>query len=175
MYEYDQEEENLAYKKTICKDVVWDSVIFDQYDTNLLFTANDGDYSLNIYRWNEKEKMYKKWGKLESDKPDMRMAGRFFEYDGDFYCPTQDCSKNYGGAVVIRKVNFGVDTANGISLDYVKTINSPHKRMNIGFHTLNEYKGIVVVDAQGYKYFFITSLITKISNIKKRLIEIWKK
>ena len=166
LYEYNPKEEILTFCMTICDEEMWDSVIFDKYDETMLFTANTDDYSLNIYKWDSEKKLYQKQRTIYSNKPDMRMAGQFFNYKGLYYCPTQDCSRNYGYATVIREVTIGEDE---ISLKYVKTLYSPNKRMNLAFHTLNEYKGVVVVDAQGYRFPIITSIIILLSKIKKKL------
>ena len=51
----------------------------------------------------------------------------------------------------------------------VKTIKSTHKRYNIGLHTLNEYKGVAVIDVHEYRYGVVGKLITSLVKVKKYL------
>lgn len=94
-----------------------------------------------------------------------RMAGQFFEYNGKIYRPAQDCNTQYGGAVIIEEV----EKANGQYIfKPIKRLTSNHPRLHQGMHTLNTYKGVVVIDVKGYErvlgdliYFFV--------RLKKRL------
>ena len=75
------------------------------------------------------------------------MAGQLFEYKGEVYCPTQDCSQTYGGGVWLKRV---VKDGEKLQLVPVKKITPPAKTKCEGLHTLNEYKGVVVVDLKGW-------------------------
>lgn len=168
MYHYDLKSETLSYYKTICDDSIWDSVMTDLFGETLLFTSKQDDYHLDIYIWNvEKERfLYQK--SIVSDNPNCRMGGQLFCYENEIYYPAQDCSQNYGGAIEIKKIEYDNKTEQ-FHLITIKKLFSPHKRMTLGFHTLNEYKGFAVIDVQGYRYSRIVSFIEKISKLKKRL------
>ena len=163
LYEFDREKELLQPRYKMCDDVVWDSVLTNCFDEPLLFTANKDDYHLDIYR--KQGDKFVLHQTIVSQHKDSRMAGSVFKYDGKYYYPAQDCSSGYGEAVVIKEVFFkdGIITIGNI----VKRIESPYKKMPLGFHTLNEYKGIAVVDACGYRYrrlVFCVLLFSKLKN-----------
>lgn len=94
-----------------------------------------------------------------------RMAGQFFEYEGKIYRPAQDCNTQYGGAVIIEEV----EKDNGQYIfKPIKRLTSNHPRLRQGMHTLNENKGVVVIDVKGYKHVF-GDLIYFFVRLKKRL------
>lgn len=97
-----------------------------------------------------------------------RMAGQFFEYNGKIYRPAQDCNTQYGGAVIIEEV----EKANGQYIfKPIKRLTSNHPRLHQGMHTLNTYKGVVVIDVKGYERV-LGDLIYFLVRLKKRLFGI---
>lgn len=167
IYEYDSVSETVKYFKTICDEVVWDSCITDRFGGKMLFTSVHGDSVLDIYKWNEAKDRFLPWKQVLSDNNDLRMGGQLFEYKGVVYYPAQDCNKSYGSAIQIKKINY----INGdFSFETVKRISSPHPKMNLGFHTLNEYKGVVVVDVLGYRHPFLGRIIDWMVRVKKRSV-----
>lgn len=78
-----------------------------------------------------------------------RMAGDFFKIGNTVYRPAQDCNECYGHGTVIQKVEF---IEGKFVFSEVTRYNSPDRRMNHGIHTLNSYKGITVVDMEGYEW-----------------------
>ncbi len=171
MYEFDKTNERLLPYKKICGDIVWDSVLTYRFGEPLLFTANKDDYHLDIYKKTGDFFCFHKT--IVSKNKDSRMAGDVFEYEGNYYYPAQDCSNGYGESVVIKEVfveNGEVSIGNT-----VKRFRSTNKRMPLGFHTLNEYKGIAVVDACGWRYKNIVSCILWASRIKNYFRKICRK
>ena len=94
-----------------------------------------------------------------------RMAGQFFEYEGKMYRPAQDCNEQYGGAVIIDEVER---VGEQYIFKPIKRLASKHPRLRQGMHTLNEYKGIVVIDVKGYEHV-IGDIIYFLVQLKKRL------
>lgn len=94
-----------------------------------------------------------------------RMAGQFFEYQGKIYRPAQDCNVQYGGAIIIEEVE-----TNGVQYIFnpIKLLTSKHPRLHQGLHTLNTYKGVVVIDVKGYEHV-IGDIIYFFVKLKKRL------
>ena len=166
MYEYHPETETLTFAQTICDDVMWDSYITEAFGESLLFTATKDDYLLDIYRWDSTTKRYVPYASIPSDKPNSRMGGAAFEYKGEYYYPAQDCSRLYGGALDIKRIDY-LDGA--FYTTVVKHLVSPHPNYTIGIHTLNEYKGVVVIDVKGYTYGWIGSLIHQLVLFKKAI------
>lgn len=169
MYRYNPQLETVSFYKTICRDSVWDSVITTDFGEPLLFTARQDDYHLDIYTWDEVEKIFVYNQSVHSDLPNSRMGGQLFRYRGNICYPAQDCSQNYGGAIDIKKIDYNHETQS-FTCSTIKKLQSPHRLFQLGLHTLNEYKGYAVVDAQGYRYPRITTVIENFSHIKQSLI-----
>lgn len=147
IYEYDQEHERLVSPKKICNDGVWDAAISDLLGKRQLFAACQDDYIMDVYDWDEGQQIFIPSQTIRSEQKDNRMAGQLFEYKGEVYCPTQDCSQTYGGGVWLKRV---VKEGEKLQLVPVKKITPPSKTKYEGLHTLNEYKGVVVVDLKGW-------------------------
>ena len=166
VYEYNSSTETCAYHKTICDDVVWDSCISDLFGERMLFTAAHNDLILDIYKWNEAKDRFLPWKQIPSDNKNSRMGGQLFEYQGNVYYPAQDCNNGYGSAIQIKKINY----ADGeFSCETVKRITSTHPKMKLGLHTLNEYKGVVVIDVYGHRHPFWGKLIDWLVKTKKKM------
>jgi len=165
IYEYNPTTETVVFFKTICDDIVWDSCITDRFGKKLLFTAAHNDNILDIYKWNEDKNRFLPWKQIFSDGKNSRMGGQLFEYKGDVYYPAQDCSKNYGSAIQIKKINYLNDN---FSFETVRKISSPHPKMKLGLHTLNEFKGVVVIDVLGYRHPFLGKIVDWMVRMKKR-------
>lgn len=167
MYEYDAEKEELTFVKTICDDVVWDSYIIEAQGEPLMFTAAKNDYQLDIYKWNDKKERFVSYQQIASEQPNSRLGGAVFEYRGQYYYPAQENSKTYGGALDIKrlKVEDGKVKVGSV----VKHLESQSKRYPLGMHTLNEYKGVVVIDVKGYRYGKIGAIMAKLVKLKKKL------
>lgn len=166
MYEFDLKKEELKFVKTICDDVVWDSYITEAFGEPLMFTAAQNDYQLDLYRWNKNKERFESWQKINSGVPNMRMGGGVFLYNNSVYLPAQNNKKTYGGAIDIKRIDYTNDV---FYFETVKHIESPNKRYPLGLHTMNEYKGVAVIDVHGYRYGKIGEFIAKLVNQKKRI------
>lgn len=168
MYEYHPGTETLTFYKTICDDTVWDSCITEYFGEPLLFTANKNDYYLDIYANNSKTQRFEPFvlGGVKSELPNSRMGGQLFKWKDKIYYPAQDCSRGYGSAIAIKEVKC---EDGKFTTQVVKTIQSPHPTMTLGMHTLNEYKGVVMIDVRGSRYVLgriVDALVKMKKNIK---------
>lgn len=167
VYEYNPLTETATFFKTICDDVVWDSIITEFFGERMLFTAAHNDLILDIYKWDEAKDRFLPWKQVLSDNRNSRMGGQLFKYKGEVYYPAQDCNGSYGSAIQIKKINF----LNGeFTIDTVKRIASPHPKMKLGLHTLNEYDGVVVIDVYGYRFPLLGNVFDWMMGIKKRIV-----
>ena len=167
MYEYNPITETTSYFKTICDDEVWDSCITDRFGEKMLFTAAHNDKVLDIYKWDDAKSRFLPWKQVHSDNKNSRMGGQLFEYQGDVYYPAQDCNRNYGSAIQIKKINYSDDL---FSFETVRRLTSNHPKMKLGLHTMNEYKGIVVIDVYGYRYPLLGKVVDWMVKMKKKLL-----
>lgn len=157
IYEYDEKNEQLIHKKTICEDVIWDSIMTDWFGKKQLWTAHHDDYHLDIYDWNGEKFVFNH--SIISEEKNSRMAGSLFRVGNDVFYPAQVCNKHYGEAVVIKKI---IQTGDSFSFVPIKTFHSSHPTLKEGFHTFNVYNGMVIVDAHGYNYPTIGKYLHKL-------------
>ena len=81
---------------------------------------------------------------VKSDARCARPAGRLFWWNGSLYRPSQDCSGQYGSAIVINKVTRLTPTE--FAERPVSRIEAKWAPGLLGTHTLNSAPGISVVD-----------------------------
>ena len=124
------------------------------------------DYHLDIYKWDSGKSRFVYHQSVVSKLKDSRMAGALFQYKGVIYCPSQNCEKNYGGGVEIKTVE---QTSEGFAFHVCKKLSSPHKTRRIALHTLNEYKGLVVIDVGGYDFPILGSFLHRIIRKLKKV------
>lgn len=170
MYEFHTETETLTFVQTICDDVVWDSYITEAFGNPLLFTASKNDYQLDIYKWDSKINRFIHYDEVHSELKNSRLGGALFEYRGEMYYPAQNCERVYGGAIDIKRiVESREPKVDRFRVETVKHLESPHPTMKLGMHTLNEYKGVVVIDVHGYKYGWKGAAIAWLVALKKKV------
>lgn len=168
MYEYHPEKEELTFVQTICDDIVWDSYITEAFGEPMMFTAAKNDYQLDIYKWDNKKKRFVSDQVVPSEIKNSRMGGAIFEYKGAYYYPAQNCEQTYGGSIDIKRINY----SNGLfELSQITNIKSPNHKFPLGLHTLNEYKGVVVIDVKGYLYGKIGGFIARMVELKKKIVK----
>lgn len=168
LYEYDEANEKLVFAQTICDDVIWDSCITELFGRKQMFTAHKDDYHLDIYSWDEMTGRFFLSESIESKERNSRMAGQFFEYQGEIYCPFQNCERTYGGHIDLKKITVSEDGK--FNFTKVKELHSPHRKYREGLHTLNEYKGVAVIDVKGYN-FYSGRIIARLAKRVKRLLK----
>ena len=151
-YEYDSESGALHFVQTICEDCVWDATITDSFGSRLLmFASHKNDYSLDIYVWDDEVKRFVPMQSIPSEEKNSRMGGAVFSYEGQLYAPFQNCTRTYGGNLDIKAIKYENDAFSFVT---VKQLFSPHSKYKEGLHTLNEYKGVVIIDVIGYNSVF---------------------
>ena len=142
-----------------------DSVITDLFGQRLLFSTKMPDANgkeLGIYSWDTMSNSYQIKDYYHFDENISRMAGNFFVCNGVTYRPAQVCIKWYGDAVSIQKVTYDDKKWH---FEEVRRIYSPHPDLDLGFHTFNEFKGLIVVDALGYRRAKLCRLLKQIKSI----------
>lgn len=143
-----------------------DSVITDLFGQKLLFSTKMPDANgkeLGVYYWDNATGKYELREYCHFEENISRMAGNFFSYNGKIYRPAQVCIKSYGDAVSLQEVSFEEGKFNFVE---IRRIYSPNRDLDLGFHTFNECKGTIVVDALGFRR---PKLAHAIRNIKNNL------
>lgn len=81
---------------------------------------------------------------MKCDLSSSRPAGYLIEQGGELFRVTQNCTETYGGGVQLTKITDLSETSfREIS---VMPIDLDLSDFNEGFHTINEYRGLTVVD-----------------------------
>ena len=158
--------DKLERVKKLCDDVVWDSIITNYWDEPIMFTAAHDDFQLDIYKKDERKDLFTQYESIQSDRQNMRMAGDLFVDANQIYCPSQNSKPgSYGEAVEIKKVSHDAD---GWHFETIRKICPPKGILNDGIHTLNSYKGLIVVDIHRQANL-LSLIIKKLVMIKKYL------
>ena len=134
-------------------------IIFEHYGRLLSTNLPDPNgKTLWIYSFNPKElKVETLLQTVEFNSQVARNAGGIIKINNNLYRPAQDCAKCYGNGVVIQKIEYNEGHF------VFKDVNSiyPHSfRYNQGLHTLNNYKGLIVVDGRGYRNLIIGRILS---------------
>lgn len=164
IYEYDEKQNKLIFAAILLDEEVWDSVITEDFGEPLLFTANKDDFHLDIYKWNEAGKTFEYWQSVESDHRNMRMAGKLFKVSDKIYCPSQNSDRSYGNTTEIKEITYNDGK---FTFNTIRTLTSSHPTLKEGMHTLNEYKGVIVIDVMGYNYPGIAKILLAVRKLIK--------
>lgn len=166
LYRYDSKKDTLVDGKVIADSPLTDSVMLNYNGHDLLFSTfipDSNGNTLSIYERKGDDLKYNKVDEVTFDSRIARMAGDFFEVNGKLYRPAQDCNKEYGNAVIIQEASCD---ANGKwHFKSVRRMTSPHPILKRGFHTLNHYSDMIVIDVKGYRYPKIGKMLESIRNI----------
>ena len=153
LYKYDSSRKSFARVKKIAEGDFADSVMVELFGKKWLFTTKGTDFcpsELRIMKEGGNSKMFEEFTTIVFPKKIARGAGSFFYYNGELYRPAQECDVCYGHSVSIQKV-YG-SSMQDIKFKEVLQLYSDNPNYELGLHTFNVYKGVIVVDAMGYKH-----------------------
>ncbi|MGD0711666.1 MAG: hypothetical protein ABR968_10875 [Bacteroidales bacterium] len=148
---------NLLYHKTILEniDAVDSSLVFYNEKWWLFLTKNSNESNTNLYIYYSDEFNGKYLphpaNPVKTDVRSSRPAGNFFIENDILYRPAQDCSKTYGGRIVINKIT----KLNTIEFEEETTgFINPVKNSfyNNGVHTVNSIGDYTVIDAKRFTF-----------------------
>lgn len=164
---YKYNEKNDCFEKIgVVSDLpLTDSVITDLFGSRLLFSTKMPDANgkeIGIYSWDDTKREFVHQEYYHFEENISRMAGCFFACNGKIYRPAQVCIKSYGDAVSIQEVTYYDRRWNFKELC---RLYSPNPDLDLGFHTFNTYKDIIVVDALGYRKPKLCHLLKCLKNV----------
>ena len=167
-YKYNKDKEQLEFSSVIADEPLTDAIQTELFGDRLLFSTKLPDANgkhLGIYKWNEDKKKYSLRKEHHYSDNLSRSAGDLFQYANKTYRPSQVCIKSYGDAVSIQEVTY--NQSDGWTFNEIRRIYSPHPDLDLGFHTFNTYKNIIVVDAVGYRRAKLCHLLRKLKHLMK--------
>lgn len=151
LYEIKDGRCNPTEVQMLCEESVADAIMTERFGKRQLFAVKEND-KLRIYNYDAKKHFFVLSYMKPFGKSTARNAGDFFEYDDEVYRPAQVCENRYGEAVEIQRVIW--DNNNNFCFIPHKTLYSNHVSLDVGMHTLNSYKGVVVIDVRGWDHAF---------------------
>lgn len=161
LYEYNPTTNSCTKKRTLLKEAVADAVIVTLDGKEHLFCTKQpkpNGNELVVYVKNCAGEFVTK-DTYTFEENIARMAGDFFEYGSRLYRPTQECNIQYGHAVTLQEVT----SENGkLAFREVRRMYSVHPKLNIGMHTFNMYKDMIVTDALGFRNMWIRKALKSI-------------
>ena len=168
LYKYNMGTDSVSYVKDIIDVPVTDAVICNNLfgkDITYMFATTTEDPNgsvLNVYK--DSPGGYELYQRYKFAENIARMAGDFINIKDKVYRPAQECNHEYGHAIDIQRVYL--DENKLISFESVRRIESPIKQLDLGMHTINCYKDIVVVDVKGYRH----PKLVKVFNVLKKVL-----
>lgn len=161
IYEYSRQDDSLTLIHKLSDRPLTDAVYTNLFGKHHLFTT-EADYAnglqLDQYEWDNDKQAFVFVTSNRFTEHIARMAGYFFTVNGKVYRPAQESNTNYGHGISLQETTF----INGAwEFKEVRRMISPHSKLTQSFHTLNSYKGIVVVDVLGKRY----PVVSKILNV----------
>ena len=97
-----------------------------------------------------------------------RMAGYFFTVNGKVYRPAQESNKNYGHGISIQETSY---KDGKWEFKEVRRMTSPHPVLSQSFHTLNSYKGVIVVDVLGHRHPIACKIVNVLTYPLRKLLK----
>lgn len=166
-YKYIPETEKLEFSNILINEPLTDAIQTDIFGDQLLFSTSLPDANgkdLYIYQLEKKTGTYHEVSQYHYNENLSRSAGNFFKYGKKIYRPSQVCIKSYGDAVSIQEVEY----YNGqFKEEEIRRIYSPHSDLDLGFHTFNIYKDVIVIDAVGYRHAKLCHILRNLKHLIK--------
>lgn len=161
-YKYDEASAKCILPCTVCEEPLVDAVMQEIDGEKYIFATlkdNANGKHLRIYR-QDRQGTFKVCQTVTFADNTARNGGAFFHIDGRMYRPAQDCNGGYGMGLSIQRVERDADGQ--FVFTETKRLRSPRKHLDQGLHTLNEYKGVTVVDVSSYRHPLIGSVVDRI-------------
>lgn len=165
VYIYDKSEAKCKPYKTLSDEPLIDAIRQEIDGQEYIFATKGPDANgtaLYIYRKDERG-TYTHCQTATFPDNIARNGGAFFHIGSDLYRPAQDCNGGYGRGLSIQRIEK--NDKGQFTFTETARLKSPRKRLDHGMHTLNEYKGVTVVDLASYRWPMISSIV---DNIWKR-------
>lgn len=173
LYEIDKKELTAIKIRDIFVDkkIIDPSIIFYQDKFWLFYSINSEENSdLYMAFANSLFDEFKQHPKnpVKVDVSSARSAGTPFILDGKIYRPAQNCTKTYGGSIVINRItelseeNFSEEFEKEIKPDL-------YNEYKEGFHTLSECGDLTLIDGKKKVFVFYKPLISIIRNFRRVL------
>lgn len=132
-----------------------------------------GHYS-HLYVWHA-DHLFGTWTQhvrnpVKIDARSARPGGPFFAHGGALYRPAQDCSRSYGCAIRINRID--TLTESDFAETVVGTIRPPRTRYTRGVHTISSDADWCVVDVKRYAFNPVNARYACTQAVKRALLRL---
>lgn len=163
LYEYWPENDKCKEIKVISPLPLTDAIFFETCNRRFIFStqlSNPNGSRLSIL---ELDESYKQLNASFFDFKESiaRNAGDLFVFNNKLFRPAQECNSKYGHSISIQEVIIDDDN---INFREVARLKNPSKRYTEGFHTLNTYNGVTVIDVRGFVHPVIGKWLFRLKN-----------
>ena len=142
-YRLDLETNECVMDHVVCEEPLVDAVI---YENNVFATTFPDPNGKNLGVYEICENGFQLVRTIIFDENVAHNAGAFFKIGEDVYRPAQECNEWYGHALSIQEFKNG---------------EFKEVRRFSGFHTLNSYQGVTVVDGKLFPFQWVYKMIRK--------------
>ncbi len=157
-YIYNPESNTCTQSRVLCEMPLTDAIVTNLFGKEQIFSTCFPDHkTLNVLARNEGNDYFSVERTIGFDKETARNAGDWFEYNGKVYRPAQDCSGEYGAAFTLQEV---IKEGNSFVFKNIRRVEPTSAKYNLGCHTFNSYKGLIVLDAKAKRYPFLFRLFS---------------
>lgn len=175
IYEYDEKSHRLLNPTCILNDAVADATILKFRDKYMIVATKYPDTQENAYMY-ESDSLFGPFKKVSdvSFQPShsyARPGGNWIRVGNDIFRPAQDCSKHYGAALYIMKVDMTQTPPTEIVSSRIEPTSFRYSR---GLHTINFHDNLCVIDGYGYLYQ-VAGRFLKVLQVLKNICEFVKK
>ncbi len=170
LYKYWISNNKIENVGSVLDENVADAVSFKVGNCDFLFCTKAPEVNGNtlyVYIWDDEIQKYKYCQAYSFEEKVARMAGSFFEYNGEWYRPTQECNTQYGHAVTIQKLVNGdkrmpLEMAiieGKLEFEEVRRLYSVNPKLKVGMHTFNTYQELIVTDSLGFDNMWVRKVL----------------
>ncbi len=105
---------------------------------------------------------------VKNELSSSRSAGTPFMFENELYRPAQNCSKSYGGSIVINRITKL--TEQEFSEEFVKEIMPDAQNFNcLGLHTLSSFGNLTLIDGKFKNFALYRPLLSLLRNLVRIL------
>ncbi len=171
IYEYNQQTDEITPVHILSDEPLTDAIYSEAFEgRKILFSTQIPESNTNVLdirEWDENLKRFVKIDEIVATEKTGRMAGDIFKVNGKIYRPAQESNHEYGHSTEIQEI---ICKDGKWSVIPVRRMESPHPILKLGFHTFNNYHGMIVIDVKGYRYPILGKILKSITAKIKSLL-----
>ena len=154
IYRYDKQQDKLVEPVVLVEKPLVDAVNFRKNDSFVMYStllSHNSGPELHVFQSKSLTQPFEEIESLDFGIKTARMAGAMLEKNQGMIRPAQDCTHDYGEAVLFYR-----------GMDLLGEIRPSKNGKYAGVHTFNIFNDTFVIDLKRYKYYSIRNLANKL-------------